>query len=136
MADDYRLTYPPAGAPKSHPFIVWLENNRPRGYVTGPEMPSDRQGLLASLHDRCCVTDEQVEWFHRLAKSIAKETGRRIYVTFTTSRWHLILLSTTDERGRLWYDQTELENGVRVYADDQFIGHYDPDGSFQVDGVS
>lgn len=159
--NDYRLEYPNDAAVaahrsgvQKHPWLEWLEQERPHGFVTGP-LPPDRRGLLAAMHDRCCVTDEQIAAFNNVAASIAKETGRRVYVTFTRSRWHLILLAIEFPPDRdhdtayIWFDDTEPRAsnepvyagdpsavGDRVYADDQYIAHYEPDGSWHFDGCS
>lgn len=110
-----------------------------RGLVRGP-MPEDRRGLLAVMHDQCMRTDEQMARHHLLAMELAKQTGQRVYMVYTTGRWHLLLLAievTTSVgvegvEGKLWYD--DMPGGV--YANDQHISHVNPDGTYDVDGAS
>jgi len=108
------------------------------GYSWGGP-PADRKGLIAILHDQCTI-DGQYARFHDLAQQVAKQTGQRVYMVYTTGRWHLLLFAidvTTSVgvegvEGKVWYD--DMPGGV--YANDQSISHYDPDGTFTMDGES
>ncbi len=141
---------------------VRKDNNWPRGHVDdwdAPEevkaaarawlpfaghvrsdMPSDRRGLIAVVHD-IFVADQPAEFdWHKKAKLIAKKTGQKVFVVMTTGRWHMMLFSIKvaedEEPERDWYDDCETRKGTRVYANDQYIAHYDPDGTFHFDGAS
>ncbi len=104
------------------------------------EFPPDREGLIAVLHPWFDETEEHRERLYAVIKSIAMATGRHVFYVMTESRWRLVLFGIDygqpedeDEEPRgLWYDQTE--NGHD--ANDQFISHYDPDGTYHLDGAS
>lgn len=106
------------------------------GYVRGP-LPLDRRGLIAAFHDLFQYTEDQVPPINALACSIAITTKQTVFIVQTTTRWTLLLFQIVIDRPEsegpsLWYD--EEENGK--YANDQYIAHVDPDGTFHIDGLS
>lgn len=111
-----------------------------QGYVRGP-FPGDRQGLIAAMHALFMV-DQPAEFdWHKKAELMAKKTGQKVFVVMTEARWHLMLFSikvARDDDGKEddWYDDHETDGKKRVYANDQYICHYDPDGTFRFDGAS
>lgn len=98
-----------------------------KGYVRWAP-PTDRQGLIAIIHDQCMRTEDQVAELNLLAKQVAKQTNQRVYHVFTESRWNILLFALDDGS----YD----ENEDGKYANDQYIAYYDPDGTYKLVGVS
>jgi hypothetical protein len=110
-------------------------------------LPPDRKGLIAVYHPLIEYTGDFLDHIHRAAEAIAMEHKRPVFMVMTETRWRLILfgepvtdqkrredfgLENWDDEEHIWYDS--YENGE--YANDQFVGHYDPDGSWHVDSVS
>lgn len=114
-------------------------NHDPRhGYARGP-FPSDRKGLIAVMHPLFMVDQPSEFDWHKKAELIAKKTGQKVFVVMTEARWHLMLFSIKameDGDEYDWYDDHETDGQKRVYANDQYIAHYDPDGTFHFDGAS
>lgn len=118
-------------------------NEALRTYVRG-DLPPDRRGLIAVYHPLLEYTGDFLEHINEVAKWIARSQGRRVFVVMTESRWRLLLFGfeTPPERREnfileecdehIWYD--DYEDGK--FANDQFVGHYDPDGSWYVDSIS
>jgi hypothetical protein len=91
------------------------------GYVRS-RMPSDRKGLIAAFHAQLMLDDEHCAQVNKMAEDIARRTKQRVYVVGTTGGWHLLLFGLDDGS----YD----DNEDGEYADDQFIGYYDPEWHF------
>lgn len=108
------------------------------GYVSDG-LPGDREGLIAVMHDLILAKGGTLFW-NEMAANIAKQTGQRVYIIMTETRWHMMLFAIErreeDELDCLWYDEFEIVDGKREYANDQFIAHYDPDGTYGFDGAS
>jgi hypothetical protein len=107
-----------------------------RRYALGP-MPPDRKGLIAVFHPLCVRTKEQILVLNDLAKACAADTGQRVYTVMTQDRWYLLLfgIPVTNQdsgQGGVWYD----DRPGGVVADDRYIAHFDPDGSWTLDGAS
>ena len=104
-------------------------------------LPPDRKGLIAVFHPLMEYTGEFLGHMHEVMKLIAMYKKRTVFFVMDDQKWRLVLFGyvITDPKileedfglepgiTRIWYDQ---------YANDQFISHYDPDGSYHVDGVS
>lgn len=73
------------------------------------------------------------------------ERKQTVFVVMTEQRWRMLFFGfkLTDPNHRadfglelgeekIWYD--DYPDGK--YANDQFVGHYDPDGSWHIDSVS
>ena len=100
-------------------------------------LPPDREGLIAVIHPLIEYHGEFIRQIHEVAQTIAMEEKRPVFFVMTESRWRLLLLGevrVSEETGEEfpWYD--DEENGR--FANDQFSGHYDPDGSWHVDSIS
>jgi len=91
------------------------------GYVRSG-LPSDRKGLIAAFHSQCMLDKAHCTQINSMAEAIARRTKQRVYLVGTESGWHLLLFAVDDGS----YD--ENENGK--YANDQFIGYYDPEWHF------
>ena len=116
-------------------------------------LPPDRKGLIAVYHPLLEYTDgfEQTSDFvasiNETAKRIAMEQQQTVFVVMTECRWRLLVfgepvtdpkrredfgLEDGDDEEHIWYD--DYEDGK--FANDQFVGHYDPDGTWHVDSIS
>ena len=100
-------------------------------------LPPDREGLIAVIHPFVEYSNEFICQIHGVAKAIAMAEGRPVFFVMTESRWRLLLLGevrVSEETGEEfpWHD--DEEGGE--FANDQFVGHYDPDGSWHVDSIS
>ena len=102
--------------------------NPEEGWVRGIAAPEDRRGLIAMFHAQCMLTEEHVGQVNKMAEAIAVRTQQRVYIVGTETRWHLLLFA--DEDGG--YDS--VVDGQ--YANDQFIGYYEPDGAWHLVGCS
>ena len=107
-------------------------------------LPPDRKGLIAVYHPLLEYTGRFLEQVSDVAKLIAMEQQQTVFVVMTETRWRLLLFGfqTPDDRlenfglepgaEHIWYD--DYEDGK--FANDQFVGHYAPDGSWHVDSIS
>lgn len=146
---DYRVDYR-----NEAQFRAVIEENHAKGapshfhgYVRGG-LPADRKGLIVILHDLIMVQGGTAFW-NEMAADVARQTGQRVYIIMTEQRWHMMLFGIVvpvdakepEGETHLWYDEYEVMEvaaGVRkrTYANDQFIAHYDPDGTYGFDGAS
>ena len=110
-------------------------------------LPPDRKGLIAVFHPLLEYTGNFLEHINDVAKTIAMEQQQTVFVVMTECRWRLLVfgepvtdpkrredfgLEDDDDEEHIWFD----DHPGGEFANDQFVGHYDPDGSWHVDSIS
>ena len=98
-------------------------------------LPPDRKGLIAAVHPLFNYTEGFRTQLADSAKVIAVDRKQPVFIVQTEDHWLLILFGeerepTKDNEFTTWYD----DGGES--ASDQFIGHYDPNGTWHLDSAS
>ena len=104
---------------------------------TFDDLPPDRKGLIAAFHPVLEYTGATLTALHASMEQLAIETNRPIFFVMTKTKWRLILFGyervpTEDDGGTVGYDDEEKGE----YANDQFVSHYETDGTYRVDSIS